>query len=546
LTEQNEVAQQIVEIMPHLFSKISADMRCAGVGMDPPHFRILAILADEPHNLSELAEHQGVSLATMSKTIATLTERNWVERDSKTSDRRIVQVELSPWVNKCWKICTACCAKNDRPAYRLIAVRTDSIKRRIRSTSEGFGGEPGKRLQSFHPKITCREETGKNPDRVHEGNSKDFSYLALLVDGPGCTDQLLLVNAANLYTPQLLRQLIDDGIYQLNMNVIWFVAGLIILVAIVRGVFNFLQGYLSEKTSQGVAYELRNEIFERLQHLSFSYHDQSQTGKLMTHMTSDVEMVRMFAGNGLLQLISAIVLLIGTLIILFSMNAMLTLIFLAMIPPIGLIFAVFIKKLLPRSRIVQEKLEKLNSILQENLAGIRVVKAFAREDYEKDRFFTRNQDLYEENITLLSIFATFFPMIFFVANVAIVGVLWAGGLEVIAGSMTLGELVAFIGYQGFFLMPIFMLGFVGSVISRAEASAQRIFEVVDAQSEVIDKPDAVDAPSFEGHVVFDQVSFRYIAGGEDPVIQKFLLKRSLTRLSQLWGALGLESHPLST
>jgi ATP-binding cassette, subfamily B, multidrug efflux pump len=330
---------------------------------------------------------------------------------------------------------------------------------------------------------------------------------------------LLLVNAANLYTPQLLRQLIDDGIYQLNMNVIWMVAGLLVLVAVVRGVFNFLQGYLSEKTSQGVAYELRNEIFERLQHLSFSYHDQSQTGKLMTNVTSDVEMVRMFAGNGLLQLISALVLLIGTLVILFSMNATLTLIFLAMIPPIGVIFGFFIKTLLPRSRIVQEKLEKLNSILQENLAGIRVVKAFAREDHERSRFSSRNQDLLTENITLLSIFATFFPMIFFIANVAIVGVLWVGGLEVIADSMTLGELVAFIGYQGFFLMPIFMLGFVGSVISRAEASAQRIFEVMDAKSEVVDKPDAIDAPSLSGHVIFDEVSFRY-AGSETPVINE--------------------------
>lgn len=329
---------------------------------------------------------------------------------------------------------------------------------------------------------------------------------------------LLLVNAANLYTPQLLRQLIDDGISALNMTAIWMIAGLMVLVALARGVFNFLQGYLSEKTSQGVAYELRNAIFERLQHLSFSFHDQAQTGKLMTHMTSDVEMVRMFAGNGLLQLVSAIVLLVGTLVILFSMNAILTLIFLAMIPPIGLIFGLFIKKLIPRSRTVQEKLEKLNSILQENLAGIRVVKAFAREEYERDRFSARNQELLDENITLLTIFATFFPMIFFIANIAVAGVLWVGGFEVIRGDMTLGELVAFIGYQGYFLMPIFMLGFIGAMISRAEASSQRIFDVIDAQSEVADKPDALDAPALRGHVVFDEVSFRY-AGSVTPVIE---------------------------
>jgi ATP-binding cassette, subfamily B, multidrug efflux pump len=353
-----------------------------------------------------------------------------------------------------------------------------------------------------------------------KGIKRTFPYLAhYWLTALAALVSLLLVNAANLYTPQLLRQLIDNGIYALNLNLIWYTAGLIVVIALVRGLFNFLQGYLSEKTSQGVAYEMRNEIFERLQHLSFSYHDQSQTGKLMTHMTSDVEMVRMFTGNGLLQLISAIVLLIGTLIILFSMNALLTLIFLAMIPPIAVIFGFFIKTLLPRSRIVQERLEKLNSLLQENLAGVRVVKAFAREDHERDRFFTRNQDLLNENITLLGIFATFFPMIFFIANIAVVGVLWVGGLEVITGGMTLGELVAFIGYQGFFLMPIFMLGFVGSVISRAEASAQRIFEVIDAKSEVTDKPDAIEAPRFKGHVVFNDVSFRY-AGGEAPVIEE--------------------------
>jgi len=329
---------------------------------------------------------------------------------------------------------------------------------------------------------------------------------------------LLLVNAANLYMPQLLRRLIDQGIQQLDMRQIWLVAGLLVVVAVVRGVFNFLQGYLSEKTSQGLAYELRNEIFSRLQNLSFSYHDQSQTGKLMTNMTSDVDLVRMFAGTGLLQLVSAIVLLIGTLVILFSMNALLTLVFLAMIPPIAIIFGFFVRSVMPRAKTVQEKLGRLNSVLQENLAGIRVIKAFAREDYEQSRFSVKNTDLLEENVALLKLFSTFFPLIFFIANLSVVGVIWLGGSQVILGQMSLGELVAFIGYQGFFLMPIFMLGFVGSMLSRAEASAQRIFEVIDAELEVKEKPDAIELPPIKGKIVFDHVSFRY-AGGEEPVIK---------------------------
>jgi ATP-binding cassette, subfamily B, multidrug efflux pump len=334
----------------------------------------------------------------------------------------------------------------------------------------------------------------------------------------GALISLLLVNAANLYTPQLLRQLIDEGITPKNMHQIYVIAGLLILVAVIRGVFNFLQGFWSEVTSQGVAYELRNVVFEKLQKLDFSYHDQSQTGKLMTRMTSDVEMVRMFAGAGLLQLLSAIILLTGTMIILFSMNVLLTSMFLLMIPPIAVVFVFFVRNVMPLSLKVQQKLGLLNTILQENLAGIRVVKAFAREDYERERFSVRNQDLYKENINLLKLFSTFFPLIFMIANLGVVAVVWVGGMQVMNTHLTLGELVAFISYQAYFLMPIFMMGFIGSAISRAEASAQRLYEVIDAQSDVQEKPDAVDLPRVKGDVTFDHVSFRY-TGLEQDVIQ---------------------------
>lgn len=328
---------------------------------------------------------------------------------------------------------------------------------------------------------------------------------------------LLLVNAANLYAPQLLRQLIDEGISASDMQRIWNVAGLLVLVAVIRGVFNFFQSYLSEVTSQGMAYEIRNAIFEKLQRLSFSYHDRSQTGKLMTRMTSDVELVRMFAGSGLLQLVSAVLLLIGTLIILFYMSWALTLIFLAMLPFIGVIFAVFIRKVMPLAKTVQEKLQNLNTVLQENLSGIRVVKAFAREDYERGRFDRSNQELLTENVNLIYQFSSFFPLIFLIANLGTVGVVWAGGLQVISRQISLGELVAFLGYQGFFLMPIFMLGFIGSMLSRAEASAERIFEVIDAESEIHDKPGAVPLPPVQGRVVFDHVAFRYTGSDQDVI-----------------------------
>jgi ATP-binding cassette, subfamily B, multidrug efflux pump len=175
----------------------------------------------------------------------------------------------------------------------------------------------------------------------------------------GALVSLLLVNGLNLYAPQLLRQLIDEGISAFNMQRILTVSGLLVIVALLRGLFNFLQAYWSESTSQGIAYELRNAIFEKLQKLSFSYHDHSQTGKLMTRMTSDVEMVRMFAGSGLLQLVSALFLLIGTVIILLTMNVVLTLIFAAMLPFIGVIFFLLIRQVMPLSHLVQQKLSNL-------------------------------------------------------------------------------------------------------------------------------------------------------------------------------------------
>jgi ATP-binding cassette, subfamily B, multidrug efflux pump len=341
-----------------------------------------------------------------------------------------------------------------------------------------------------------------------------FNYWPVALGGGGA---LLLVNVANLLTPQLLRLLIDEGITPLNQTRVWQVAAGLVGVAVVRGLFNFLQGYWSEIASQGVAYDLRNEIFEKLQNLSFSYHDRSQTGKLMTRMTSDVELVRHFVGQGALMLISAILMLLGTLVIMFIMNWRLSLILFLVIPIIFSFFGIFISKIMPISREVQEKLGELNTILQENLAGMRVVKAFAREAYETDRYFHQNEGLLQKNIEMIGLFSVVFPLIFFIANLGMVAVVWYGGLQVIGLTLTLGELVAFTGYLAFMLMPIFQMGMIGAMLSRAEASAERIFEVVDAQSEVADHPEAETLPPLQGRVEFSKVGFRYI-GGEQNVI----------------------------
>lgn len=350
------------------------------------------------------------------------------------------------------------------------------------------------------------------------GIKRTLIYLQkYLLPTAGALLSLLLVNAANLISPKLLQRLIDDGISGLDMDVVWGVVIALFGVAAVRGIFNFLQGYLGEVASQGVAYELRNSIFEKLQNLSFSYHDRSHTGKLMTRMTSDVELVRMFLGRGLLHLVSAIFLLIGTLVMLFFLNWKLTLLVMLILPGIGVIFMIFVKKIMPMSRMVQQKLGTLNTILQENLAGMRIVKAFAREGYEIERYSKANIDLLDSNISMIKLFTAFFPLVFLMGNLGMVIVIGMGGLFVINGALTLGELVAFTGYLIYLLMPIFIMGMIGAMLSRAEASAQRLFEVLDAQSEVEDAPDAVSLPKIQGRVELRDVRFRYIGAESDVV-----------------------------
>ena len=323
---------------------------------------------------------------------------------------------------------------------------------------------------------------------------------------------LVLMNVANLVTPQLIRLLIDNGIRVGDELFVLWMAGGIVAVAALRGIFTFLQGYLAEKVSQSVAYDMRNQLFSKLQSLSFSYYDQAQTGQLMTRATNDVELVRQFLSMGFLQLISSVVMIVGTAVILLITNWVLGLVALAVVPAMFLVIGSFIRNIFPRFAIVQQRLGALNTVLQENLAGVRVVKAFGRSEYERGRFEKANRELLDENLFIVRAFAGNFPLIFLIASLGTLAVVWVGGLQVIGGTLSLGELVAFNTYLTFLVLPILQLGMITAMVTRAGASAQRVFEVLDAESEVRDKPGAVTLPPVFGRVQFEHVCFRYIGG----------------------------------
>ncbi len=301
--------------------------------------------------------------------------------------------------------------------------------------------------------------------------------------------------------------------YGTNADAAIISAALIIAgFAAVRGVFAFLQAYNAERLSQSVAFDLRNDIFGKIQRLSFSYHDKNQTGQLMVRATDDVEKVRLFIAQGLLLALQSILLLVGTLIIIALSNFQLTLTILPILPIAIVVFMGFSTVTQPLFLAVQIRLSKLNTLLQENLAGIRVVKAFVREPSEQKKFVGAANDLMSQQLKVTRVMTFLFPLIFLIANLGQAIVLYGGGTQIINGTMTLGQYQEFSLYLIFVFIPIGQLGFIITQMAQASASAGRVFEILDAQSDVTDKPEAIALPEIHGTVEFKNVTFRYPGG----------------------------------
>jgi ATP-binding cassette subfamily B protein len=362
---------------------------------------------------------------------------------------------------------------------------------------------------------------------------------------------LLVATIAQLAVPQLLQNMIDsvtngaiaNGVLsapalvqgiaasrlgksldqmraeQLNAESLLISAAIFLVsFALMRGIFSFLQAYMGERTSQGVAFDFRNEIFAKIQRLSFSYHDQNQTGQLMIRATDDVEKVRLFIAQGLVLTAQAFILLIVSLVILFITNWRLTLVVLPLLPIALVLFVIFGAISQPLFAQIQIRLSKMNTILQETLAGMKVVKAFVREPYEQKRFEEAANNVLNQNLKVSRTFAFLFPFIFLTAQLGQAAILYFGGSQIIGGTLTYGEYQKFSLYLAYVFFPLGQLGFIISLMAQAVASSKRIFEILDAKSDVEDKPDAIELPSIQGHVEFKNVTFRYFGSGE-PVLK---------------------------
>lgn len=320
---------------------------------------------------------------------------------------------------------------------------------------------------------------------------------------------LVVITVITLATPQFIRWIIDEGIGNGDMALLnWSVLALLGLT-LVRGVFTFFQGRWTEMASQSVSYDLRNALLDKLSHLSFAYHDRTESGQLLATAMQDVERIRFLTGRAVLGLVNAVVLLIGTAIALLLMNPQLALLALATVPLLAWRATAFGAHFRPLSLAIQQQMAVLTTRLEQNLRGARIVKAFAQEEQEIERFEKENRAWFGLSAYAARLQAINIPMMDLIANASTVFILWYGGMLVIRDQITLGDLIAFTTYLAQMSGPVRRFGMIIPAIAQAGASAERIFRVLDAESQVEDAPNARPLPPVQGRLAFENVSFAY-------------------------------------
>lgn len=317
----------------------------------------------------------------------------------------------------------------------------------------------------------------------------------------------------SLWVPRILGQGIDGVISQGERSALIMAAVLVFGATTFRGLFAYGQTWFSQLVSQKTSYTIRNKLFSHLQKLSFSFHDQAQTGELMSRGTADIEAVRMFFGQGLLGLTQLAIMFVAVTWLLLLLDWKLTLISMTVIPLVGWLAIAIRRKLEPLWLTIQELIAALGTVVEESLTGIRIVKSFTREKDESQKFSSRATKLYDQQIQVARVMAISMPLMIFLMSLSTAIIMWYGGRQVIAGELTVGHITQFILYMGMMVMPVRRLGFLVNMFSRTTSAGQRILEILDTEPAVVEKPDAIDIGKLKGQVTFENVSFSYDSTG---------------------------------
>ncbi len=323
----------------------------------------------------------------------------------------------------------------------------------------------------------------------------------------------------DLMQPRLLQSIIDDGIGQSRMDIVYRSGALMALFAVIGLVGGAGCTIYAVKAAQGLGADLRHTLFAKIQALSFGNLDKLETGRLVTRLTNDVTQVQEVVMIVLRIMVRAPLMLVGSLVMGILTSPTLALLFLALIPAVLIGVILIIRRAFPLFSIVQARLDTLNTVMQENLAGVRLVKAFVRGEHETRRFGRANEALTTQNITAVRTVSVTMPFMMTLLNAGIVATIWYGGVQVKVGGLQVGQIVAFMNYLLQTLMSLMMVSMLVTRISRAEASAVRIDEVLSSTPEIQNRPGARPVSVLRGRVAFENVSFGYDGHAGDLVLK---------------------------
>jgi ATP-binding cassette subfamily B multidrug efflux pump len=333
---------------------------------------------------------------------------------------------------------------------------------------------------------------------------------------------VLLIGAVGmeLAIPRLIQRIVDQGISANDMQVVVRTSLLMLGITFVNLIFATGNSVLSVMVGEGFSRDLRQHLFSKIQELSFGNLDKLKTGQLIVRMTSDVEQVQRMVQIMLRIGTRAPLMMIGSIILMVQTSSTLSLYLLPLLFALGIVIVFVISRIGPLFMSVQKKLDSLNTVLQENLAGVRVVKAFVRSDYEIARFEQTNKDYMEWSIKVLEFMSVLMPMVMLLMNIGIVLVIWQGGFQALAGDLTVGEIIAFTNYLLSTMMPLMILAMIASVLATAGVSAIRVVEVLDDVPQIQDPATPLTLPfDAGGRVVFENVCFSYDGNCSEPVLQ---------------------------
>jgi len=337
---------------------------------------------------------------------------------------------------------------------------------------------------------------------------------------------LIIVDMLQLFIPRIIKRTVDGlTALQIDLKKLLVYAMYMAVIAVLIGAFRYVWRRCLLGTSRRVEEGLRNRLFDHIQTLSASYFDRTQTGDLMAHATNDIQQVRMATGMGMVALNDAIVLGTAAIGFMLYINVTLTLLVLIPMPLITISTRFFSKKMHHRYQSVQATFSDLTEVVRERFAGIRVIKAHNRKEKEAARVETVSKDFIKENMILVKIVGCFFPMMLLFTNFSLAIVLYLGGRQTIAQTITPGDFVAFISYLGLLTWPMMALGWVTNLIQRGRASLDRISRILETRPEIKNSKTAVMLEQFQGRIVFKKVDFTYnhMSNGSTPVLSKISL-----------------------